>query len=122
MKHLNVALFISEFEDPYTNMLCEGAVRAARVQDYNLYIFPGKFLDSRSSTLLDDDYSYQHNCLFQFISEKNIDVAIINLGNIASQLSIEKKKAFLKTITVPVILISDMIEGYSCVNYKNSSG
>lgn len=122
MKPLNVALFISEFEDPFTNMLCQGAVRAAKEQDYNLYIFPGKFLDSRTGTVFDDAYAYQQNCLFQFISEKNIDIAIINLGNLASQLSREKKLEFLKTITVPVILISDMIDGYSSVNYENSAG
>lgn len=122
MKRLNIALFISEFEDPYTNTLCEGAIRAARAKGYNLYIFPGGFLDSRVSPVFEDDYAYQHNCLFQFISEKNIDIAIINLGNIGSQLSMEDKHRFLDKITVPVILISDMIDGYSCVNFENSSG
>ncbi len=122
MKQLNVALFISEFEDPYTNTLCEGAIRAARAKGYNLYIFPGKFLDSRVSPVFEDDYAYQHNCLFQFISDKSIDIAIINLGNIGSQLSMEAKHRFLQTISVPVILISDMMDGYSCVNFENSSG
>lgn len=122
MKRLNVALFVSEFEDPYTNDLCEGTIRAVRAKGYNLYIFPGKFLDSRITPVFEDDYAYQHNCLFQFISENSIDIAIINLGNIGSQLSMEDKHRFLDRITVPVILISDMIEGYSCVNFENSSG
>ncbi len=122
MKRLNIALFISEFEDPYTNTLCEGAIRAVRAKGYNLYIFPGSFLDSRISPVFEDDYAYQHNCLFQFITEKSIDIAIINLGNIGSQLSMEDKHRFLETITVPVILISDMIDGYSCVNFDNRSG
>lgn len=122
MKRLNVALFISEFEDPFTNTLCEGVVKAVKERNYNLYIFPGRFLDSRVSPVFEDEYAYQHNCLFQFISEKSIDIAIINLGNIASQLSMEDKHRFLQTISVPVILISDTIEGYSCVNFENSSG
>lgn len=122
MKRLNVALFISEFEDPFANTLCEGAVKAVKEKGYNLYIFPGKFLDSRISPVFEDEYAYQHNCLFQFISDKNIDIAIINLGNIASQMSKESKLQFLKKITVPVILISDTVEGYSSVNFDNVSG
>lgn len=122
MKRLNVALFISEFEDPFANTLCEGAVKAVKEKGYNLYIFPGKFVDSRISPAFEDEYAYQYNCLFQFISEKNIDIAIINLGNIASQMSNESKLEFLKTITVPVILISDTVEGYSSVNFDNISG
>lgn len=122
MKQLNIALFISEFEDPFTNSLCEGAVKAVQELGYNLYIFPGKFLDSRVSSVFEDEYSYQHNCLYQFVSEKNVDIAIINLGNIASQLSMEAKKKFIETISVPIILISDAIDGYSCVNFDNSSG
>ena len=71
MKRLNVALFISEFEDPFANTLCEGAVKAVKEKGYNLYIFPGKFVDSRISPAFEDEYAYQYNCLFQFISEKN---------------------------------------------------
>jgi diguanylate cyclase (GGDEF)-like protein len=122
MKNLNVALFVSEFEDPFTNTLCEGAVKAAKERDYNLYIFPGKFLDERITPVFEDDYAYQNNCLFQFVSEKSIDIVIIGLGNIASQLSMEHKLKFLQTIHIPVILISDTIPGYSCVNFKNGSG
>lgn len=122
MKRLNVALFISEFEDPFANMLCEGAVKAAKEKDYNLFIFPGKFLDSRMSPVFKDEYAYQHNCLFQFIAERSIDVAIINLGNIAPQMSLEDKKRFLQMIPVPVILISDTIDDYSSVNFDNTTG
>lgn len=122
MKRLNVALFISEFEDPFANTLCEGAVKAVKEKGYNLFIFPGKFIDDRQSPVFEDNYAYQHNCLFQFISEKDIDVAIINLGNIASQLELEDKINFLNTIAVPVVLISDTIEGYSSVNFENSTG
>lgn len=122
MKRLNIALFVSEFEDPFADTLCQGAVKAVKELDYNLFVFPGKFLDDRMSPVYEDNYAYQHNCLFQFISEKNIDVAIINLGNIGSQLSAEEKKKFLEKISVPVVLVSDTIEGYSSVNFENSSG
>lgn len=122
MKKINVALFISEFEDTFSDALCSGVIKAVKEYGYNLYIFPGKFLDSRVSLVFNDEYSYQNNCLYQFISEKNIDVAIVCLGNIGSQLSVKAKKEFVSHMTVPVILISDIIEGYSCVTYDNDTG
>ncbi|MBQ8148584.1 MAG: GGDEF domain-containing protein [Lachnospiraceae bacterium] len=122
MKKMNIALFISEFEDPHANTLCEGAVKAAKENGHNLFIFPGKFIDERMSPVYEDAYAYQHNCLFQFISKENIDIAIVNLGNIAARLSKEEKQKFLSMISVPVILISDIIEGYSSVNYDNNAG
>lgn len=122
VKKINVALFISEFEDTFSDSLCNGVIKAVKEHGYNLYVFPGKFLDSRVSLVFNDEYAYQNNCLYQFISEKNIDVAIVCLGNIGSQLSVKAKKEFVSQMTVPVILVSDIIEGYSSVIYNNTTG
>ena len=122
MRRLNIALLISEFEDPHTNMLCHGVAQAVRERGYNLFIFPGKFLDTKHTPLMNYDYEYQNNCLFQFISKNQIDIAIVNLGNIASCLDRKGKLEFLHTLTVPAILISDNVEGYSSVNFDNSTG
>lgn len=121
MSRLRVALFVSEFEDPFTDALCKGAVRAAKEKDYDLYIFPIKFLDAKKSPTM-DSYAYQNNCLFEFVLDKNIDLAIVNTGNIAADLSAKEKEQFLQKISVPVILISDTLDGYSCVNFDNSPG
>lgn len=121
MDRLRVALFVSEFEDPYTNALCRGAVRAAEEKGYDLYIFPGKFLENRVSPTM-DTYAYQDNCLFEFAADRNMDVAIVNTGNIGMNLDIEEKKRFLQKISVPVILIADALPGYSSVNFDNSKG
>lgn len=122
MRELNIALLISEFEDPHTNTLCQGVAQAVRERGYQLYIFPGKFLDERFTPLRYQDYEYQSNCLFQFVSENHIDIAIVSIGNIAPNFTKEKKLTFLKKLPVPVILISDEIEGYSSVNFDNSTG
>lgn len=122
LKKINVALFISEFEDTFSDALCNGVIKAVKEHGYNLYVFPGKFLDSRVSLVFNDEYAYQNNCLYQFVSEKNIDVAIVCLGNIGSQLSVKAKKEFVSQMTVPVILVSDIIEGYSSVTYDNTTG
>lgn len=121
MDRLRVALFVSEFEDPYTNALCKGAVKAAEEKGYDLYILPGKFLEERTSPTL-DSYAYQNNCLFEFTMEQNIDIVIVNTGNIAMNLAVEAKKQFLQKISVPVILISDTLSGYPSVNFDNSKG
>lgn len=121
MGRLRVALFVSEFEDPYTNALCRGAVKAAEEKGYDLYIFPGKFLEKKSSPAR-DAYGYQNNCLFEFISQQNIDIAVVNTGNIAMNLDVEAKKRFLQKIPVPVVLISDTISGCSTVNFDSRKG
>lgn len=121
MSRLRVALFVSEFEDSYTDALCKGAVKGAKEKDYDLYIFPAKFLDTKRNPSL-DKYAYQNNCLFEFIVDNNIDVAIVNTGNIAADLSAAEKRQFLQKISVPVILISDTLEEYSCVNFDNCPG
>lgn len=122
MRKLNIALLISEFEDPHTNTLCQGVAQAVRERGYQLYIFPTKFLDAKTTPLLSYDYEYQNNCLFQFVSEHHIDVAIVNLGNIAANSDKEEKQKFLQMLKMPVILISDEMDGYSSVNFDNSTG
>lgn len=122
MRKLNVALLISEFEDPHTNTLCQGVAQAVRERGYQLYIFPVKYLDVKTTPLVNYDYEYQNNCLFQFVSEKHIDIAIVNLGNIASTSGKEEKQKFLQMLQMPVIIIADEIEGYSSVNFDNSTG
>lgn len=122
MRKLNIALVISEFEDPHTNTLCQGVAQAVRERGYQLYIFPAKFLDVKTTPLLNYDYEYQNNCLFQFVSEKHIDIAIVSLGNIAANSNKEEKQKLLQMFNVPVILISDEMDGYSSVNFDNSTG
>ena len=111
MRKLNIALLISEFEDPHTNTLCQGVAQAVRERGYQLYIFPAKFLDAKTTPLLNYNYEYQNNCLFQFVAEKHIDIAIVSLGNIAANSDKEEKKKLLQMLKMPVILISDEMEG-----------
>ena len=118
---MRVALFVSEFEDPFTDALCKGAVKAVKEMGYDLYIFPVKFLDSKENPAI-DSYTYHNNCLLNFIVDKNIDIAIVNTGNIAADLNVKDKKKFLQKIPVPIILISDTLQGYSCVNFNNRPG
>ncbi len=122
MRKLNIALVISEFEDPHTNTLCQGVAQAVRERGYQLYIFPVKFINPKTTSVLDYDYEYHNNCLFQFVSENQIDVAIVSLGNIAANSTPEERHTFIQKLHMPVILISDQIEGCSSVNFDNGTG
>ena len=122
MRQLNIALIISEFEDPHTTTLCQGVAQAVRERGYHLYLFPTKFLDVKTTPLVNYDYEYHSNCLFQFVSENHIDIAVVNLGNIAANSDKEEKLKFLHMLHMPVIIIADEIEGYSSVNFDNSTG
>jgi len=122
VRKLNIALIISEFEDSHTNTLCQGVAQAVRERGYQLYIFPTKFINAKTTSILNYDYEYHNNCLFHFVSENQIDIAIVNLGNIASNSSLEEKKRLLQMLHMPVILIADEMEGYSSVNFDNSTG
>lgn len=122
MKNLRIALLISEFEDAYTNTFCRGVAEAVKKNGYRLFIFPGRFLEKEEGLHSKGDYAYQSNCLFHFFSENQIDIAIVNLGNIAARVGKDEKKTFLESLPVPLILVSDNMEGYSSVNYDNSTG
>ena len=67
MRKLNIALIISEFEDPHTNTLCQGVAQAVRERGYQLYIFPTKFINAKMTSILNYDYEYHNNCLFHFV-------------------------------------------------------
>lgn len=122
MKPLNIALFISEFEDPFSYSLCSGVIDAVKECGYNLYIFPGRFLDERMSLVFNDEFAYQNNCLYKFISKKNIDVAIVCLGNITFQLTAKEREQFIASLNVPTVLIANTSKKHSTVCYDNETG
>lgn len=119
---MNVALFVSEFEDPYINELSKGAVRAAREMGYNLYTFPIRYMDGQDTTLLEYDRDYQNKVMLQFVENTGIDVAMVTLGSVGAKLTDEERRAFLENIQVPVVVITHDMEGYTNVNVDNTAG
>ena len=122
MKTINVALFVSEFEDPYINELSKGAVRAAREMGYNLYTFPIRYMAGQDTTLLEYDRDYQNKVLLQFVENTGIDVALITLGSVGANLTDEERRKFLETLQIPVIVITHDMDGYTNVNVDNAAG
>lgn len=119
---MNVALFVSEFEDPYINEVAKGAVRAAEELGYNLYLFPIRYVDGQGMPPIEYDCDYQNNVMLQFVENTGIDIALLTLGSVGTKLSDEERRDFLSHLSVPVVLITNDMEGYTGVNVDNEAG
>ncbi len=122
-KRLNIGLFVTEFENEFTNDLCKGAIAGAKEIDANLYIFPGKYFDGVYSDEYRNRYEYQNNTVFTYASKENLDVLLVNMGMIGTQYNGMKQKAFFDLYRdLPIIGISSDVEGCPSVNFDNKIG
>lgn len=121
-KRLNIALLASELEDPFGRDLCEGANAAAKQIDANLFIFPGKYIDADYNDVYRTGYDYQFNSLFDYAQLNDIDVFVVCMGTIASNISAERRLEFLMQFDKPVIVVAAKTEGFPNVYYDNRTG
>lgn len=121
-KRLNIALLVSELEDPFGRDLCEGANAAAKQIDANLFIFPGKYIDADYNDVYRTGYDYQFNSLFDYARLNDIDVFVVCMGTIASNIRAERRLEFLMQFDKPVIVVAAKTEGFPNVYYDNRTG
>lgn len=122
-KRKNFALFMAMPDNEFSINLLQGASKAAKELDANLYVFPTGLIDAQYSDGMDHKYHYQYNVLNHFINCNSIDGAIIDYGTMASRMAEDRKKDFLSLIgSVPVILLSEDAEGYHSILFDNQSG
>lgn len=95
-KRLNIGLFIDDIDAVFTSEAVKGAELGAIAIDANLYIFPGMYLDGTDISKDHIKYEYQYNTLFQFASEKHLDVLYVMMGMIGSRVTSEERIAFLE--------------------------
>lgn len=93
-KRLNIGLFIDDIDAVFTNEAVKGAELGAIAIDANLYIFPGMYLDGTDISKDHIKYEYQYNTLFQFASEKHLDVLYVMMGMIGPALLPKKESHF----------------------------
>lgn len=117
-----MALFVSEFEDPYINEVSIGAVRAAKELGYNLYTFPIRYMDGAVTPPIEFVCDYQNSVLLQFVEGTGIDVVLVVLGSVGANLSDEERRDFLAQLHIPVIVITNDMDGYANVNVDNTVG
>jgi len=122
-KRLNVGLLISEYSDTFATRVCNGAMVAAEEMDVNLYILSGGYFDAPYMDRNKSKYEYQNNHIYRFVKKENIDVLIILLGTIASNVSAEIQRNFLESYgDIPIITIANKVEGYTNLSFDNKSG
>ena len=110
---ISVGLFISNINDPFDQAVYAGAAQRAKELDVNLFVFPGKYINPNYQDAVRSRFEYQHNTIFSYACKQNLDVLLILSGTIASAISLQDKKAFLKMFKeIPTILIADSVEGY----------
>lgn len=121
-KKKNIGLLVSELENDFTASLCNGAISAAKELDFNIFIFPGMYINPSYVDVERTKYDYQHNVLFSYAGLQDLDVLLVDVGTICTNISDEEKKAFLGQFSIPVITIASRVEGYPSIRFNNVAG
>ncbi len=119
-KRLNIGLFVDDIDAVFTREAVKGAELGAIAIDANIYIFPGMYLDGIDISEDHIRYEYQYNTLFQFASQKHLDVLYIMMGMIGSRVTEEERVAFLKQyLGIPVVTLYTKMDGYASSVFDN---
>ncbi len=122
-KRLNIGLLISEYCDIFAREVCVGAMYAAEEMDANLYILAGGYFDAPYMEQNKSKFEYQNNYVFNFVTKKNIDILVVLLGTIASNVDEAVQKKFLEKYNgIPIITIANKVENYSNISFDNKAG
>ncbi|MGN0133012.1 MAG: GGDEF domain-containing protein [Lachnospiraceae bacterium] len=122
-RRLNIGLLINEYCDIFAKEVCTGAMYAAEEIDANLFILAGGYFDAPYMDRNKSKYEYQNNYLFNFATKENIDVLIVLLGTIASNVDESIHKKFLEKFEgIPIITIASKVEGYANISFDNKEG
>jgi len=115
-KRLNIGLFINSLQNDYSTQVCKGALVAAEELDVNLLIIPGRELNSQWTDADLNQYEYQNNVLYSYITRNNIDVLIMSLGTFAIFFNDQEMLDFIRSYTgVKIVVMEMIIPGYPCI-------
>lgn len=65
-----IGVMVGGITDDFTRFLCKGLRAAAKEQDVNMVVLPGKFLDRDYAQNTDIMYEYQYDTLFSSVKKK----------------------------------------------------
>jgi len=121
----NIGLVVGNVEDPYSNQVCQGAMKAAEAVGDNLFIFPVKYLNP--SDMIKNDikqqFEYQYNFLLGYAQSHSLDMIILCISTIAYQATKKEALEVVKSFDgIPVLLLASDEEGYSSIMYDNVTG
>jgi diguanylate cyclase (GGDEF)-like protein len=121
---MNIALYISMFENEFSYAVCEGAFLGAKEIDANLFILPAGIKDAVYDDYDANCYRYQYNTLYSLTKSHGFDAIILEYGSITSFLNEKERRKFLKSLgqNTPIILLAGEERGYSSVAINNKAG
>ena len=123
-KRYNIGLLVAQITDDFSRRLSMGAIEAARAQDVNLIIFPGKYVGVQHiNERYGVEYEYQYNVLFDIAAEAKLDYLIVAVGTIAYAHNSAYQKSFLDGLRgTPILSLAASIEGYDNLAFDNQTG
>ena len=122
-RRLNIGLFIDDQDIEFTNSACRGAELGAIELDANLFIFPGRYLDSVNNKENEKEYEYQYNSVFNFVNVNSIDILYVLMGSIGCRTDKHLQKEFLNGLpNIPIVTLFTKLSGFQSVTFDNTSG
>lgn len=122
-KRITVGVLVSGILDEFTEYICKGVLHAAKMQDVNVVIFPGKYLDRDLSENRDLMYEYQYGTVFSYARKENIDALVAATDCIGCHTDGKRMQEMMKQYAgIPCALVASKMEGYAGVTYDNYGG
>ena len=122
-KRLNIGLLINGMDDDFANAVCRGVAELAEKLDFNLLIFPGNNFHTRISTISDTLFNSQHQTIFSYAFEDQLDAVIISVGSIYTDPHCESAMEVISHFShIPIVTLCFEVEGCSCVRFDATSG
>lgn len=123
MKKATIGLLVSGIMDSYTKSICKGVNNAAKEENVNVIVFPGKYIDRDLSDNRELRYEYQYNTIFSYAKNSGIDALIVAADCIGCFTSQRRVLQLLeKYARIPIILLASKAEGYPGVIFDNYQG
>ena len=123
IKRLTIGVLVSGITDDYTEYICKGVRRAAREENADVIVFPGKYIDRDLSDHRELRYEYQYHTVFTYARNRQIDALVIAADCIGCFTSQKRILELLEEYRdFPCILVASKKEGYTGVIFDNYQG
>lgn len=123
VERVTIGLLVSGIMDDYTEHICKGVRRAAKEENADVIVFPGKYIDRDLSDNRELRYEYQYHTVFSYAHNRKIDALIIAADCIGCFTSQERILQLLAEYEdIPCILLASKKRGYASVTFDNYQG
>lgn len=122
-KRKTIGVLVGGVLNTFAERLCHGVSRMCQELDYDMVVFPGKYIDRDLSDNYDLMYEYQNNTVYEYPAVCDIDGLIVAAGSIGCHTTEEAVNRFLsKFKNIPTILVASQFDGFPNISYDNFSG